>query len=431
MSNSPRPLLLAALLLPLVPCFLPPARAIDIEGVLPASLDQPRIYLAVSTTRDGKPIVAKGGAAKDLQDALAGALGEKKKRDAADDAGVFAIEAFLDTGASGVMLSKPTAESLGLDSFSFNGKSVKFFDVGIGGEESFAVSQPLFLRTAPYSSSSEGDDLSRYVVASARPARIKLREEGGMMDAITGGMDVAGMPVMQGKVMLIDARPLKDFDKLKTSLLNPGDKSIPRADAVVSLTYVDFARFTRVEPANAEPVVLAPNPMVGPDPFNSQDKTPAVEIKHKGKSAKLTMLLDTGATTSILSIKRARELGIVIDENGKPDVKETFTLPIGGIGGQKDVHGLFLDAMTLPTRAGEPVRYIKVPVLLLDISVTDPKTGEPFTLDGVLGMNLFVASASMGGTGLSMGVDNIHDGAFSFITIDHANKTLGVTVKKE
>lgn len=50
---------------------------------------------------------------------------------------------------------------------------------------------------------------------------------------------------------------------------------------------------------------------------------------------------------------------------------------------------------------------------------------------GRLGMNLFVASASMGGTGLGMGIDNIRDGAFSFITIDHANKTLGVTVKKE
>lgn len=402
-----------------------PAFAVDVEGVLPASLDQPRVYLAIGIDAKGPPLTAKASAGA-LADLLGGAIdGKKAGKDEVVEQ--FAVEAFLDTGASDVMLSKSTADGLGLKRIA----GAKFHDVGVAGGEAFDVAGPLFVRVADYSSQTEGDDLAAYAPAVG-PLRIALRESAGMIDQLTGGVDVAGMPVMAGRVMVCDCRPIAKFDKMKTTLVAPNDRSIPAANTVVPLTYVDYARFTRSEPKNGPRVTLAANPMIGPDPFNPKDPTPPVTMRHGNKTAKLTMLLDTGAASSMISTAKARELGIVIDENGKltnVPAKDRFTLPIGGIGGTKDVTGFYVDVVQLPASKGQPVRYLKAPVMVMDISVVDEKTNQSFTLDGVLGMNYLVASANVS-TGLNAGVDDIHDGPFDFFVIDHVRKTLGLTLSR-
>lgn len=403
------------------------AHAIDIEGVLPASLDQPRIYLAISADARGKPLTAK------MDDGLASILGgaiNGKDKDA--DAETFAVEAFLDTGASGIMLSESTASALGIEPAKTpSGDEITFYDVGVAGKEPFLVTGSYYLRSSEYSGNTDGSNLEVYSPPTG-PIRLKIREGGGMLEEMMGGLDVAGMPLMWNKVMVIDARPIAKLDKLKTTLVAPGDKSIPQTDSTVKLTYVDYTRFTQTEPANAPSVQLAPNPMIGPDPFNRADAAKPVTITHHGKTTSLTMLLDTGAASSMISVKKAKELGIELGANGKltnvPE-KEQFTLPIGGIGGAKNVQGFFVDVVQLPTVQGEPVRYLKAPVLVLDISVTDEKKNESFTLDGVFGMNYLVASASVS-TGLTAGIDDTHDGAFDFIVVDHAKKMLGLKMRK-
>jgi hypothetical protein len=409
-------------------------QAADIEGVLPASMDQPRIYVAIAKDAKSAPLAAKGGGMADI---LGEALGEKRKKAAPgeEDPGPFAVDAFLDTGASGVMLSKPTAEGLGIKPMvGSNGKHVTFYDVGVGGMESFLVTDAYVLRTSEYGSNSEGEDINRYAPPAA-PIRLKIREESGLMDELTGGLDVAGMSMMMGKVMVVDCRPIAKYEKLKTSLVLPGDKSIPAVDSTIPLSYVDFTRFTKLEPAGAPSVTLAPNPMIGPSPFATGDKSGAVTMTHGGKTTTLTILLDTGAASSMISSKKAKELGIVVGDDGKltnVPAKEQFTLPIGGIGGSKNVNGFYVDAIVLPVNKGEPIRYVKAPVLVLDISVKDDKTGEKYTLDGVFGMNYLVASASvsMGLGGMGGGVDDMHDGAFDGFVIDHVKKTLGLKLKK-
>jgi hypothetical protein len=410
------------------------AYAADIEGVLPASMDQPRIYVAIAKDAKSPPLAAKGGAG--LADILGEALGEKKKKVAPgeEEPGPFAVDAFLDTGASGFMLSKPTADGLGIKPMTGkDGKHVTFYDVGVGGLESFLVTDAYVLRTSEYSSNSEGDDIHAYTPPAA-PIRLKIREESGLMDELTGGLDVAGMPLMMGKVMVVDCRPIAKYDKLKTSLLLPGDKAIPAVSSTIPLSYVDFTRFTKLEPAGSPSVTLAPNPMIGPSPFDKADSSTAVTMTHGGKTTTLTMLLDTGAASSMISTKKAKELGIVVDDSGKltnVPAKEQFTLPIGGIGGSKNVNGFYVDAVVLPVNKGEPIRYVKAPVLVLDISVSDAKTGEKYTLDGVFGMNYLVASAAVSMTGMmGGGVDDMHDGAFDGFVIDHAKKTLGLQLKK-
>jgi hypothetical protein len=415
------------------------ARAADIEGVLPASMDQPRIYVAIARDAKSKPLAAKGGAAGGLADILGEALGEKKRRPAAGEAGgeeelgTFAVDAFLDTGASGIMLSKPTAEALGIAPMKTrDGQPVTFYDVGVGGMESFLVTDAFVLRTCDYGGNTDGDDLARYAPPAA-PLRLKIRESSGLMDELTGGLDVVGMPIMMNRVMVVDARPLAKYEKLRTSLVPPGDKSIPAVDSTIALTYVDYARFTQLKPAGAPSVTLAPNPMIGPSPFVKGDATKPIAMTHGGKSTTLTMLLDTGAASSMISSRKARELGIEVGDDGRltnVPAKAQFMLPIGGIGGTKNVNGFFVDAVVMPVVKGEPIRYVKAPVLVLDISVRDEKSGEQFTLDGVLGMNYLVASASIS-TGLTgAGLDDMHDGAFDQIVIDHVKKTLGLKLKR-
>jgi len=108
--------------------------------------------------------------------------------------------------------------------------------------------------------------------------------------------------------------------------------------------------------------------------------------------------------------------------------KEQFTLPIGGIGGMKNINGFFIDALDLPVAHGQPIRYVKCPVLVQDISVQDQRTGEKYTIGGVFGVNYLVASASVS-LGLNAGVDDIHDGPYSFFVIDLSRETLGLKLR--
>src|SRR5205085_10419594 len=66
--------------------------------------------------------------------------------EAADAGPRIGAEAFLDTGAGGVMLSTDTLEQLGIRrEQTRDGHAVTFEDVGDGGTESFGVAEPLFL----------------------------------------------------------------------------------------------------------------------------------------------------------------------------------------------------------------------------------------------------------------------------------------------
>lgn len=386
--------------------LLGPAYADDITGVQPASLDQPRIYLELRRSESGQPLAVK-----------------------VDKEQTSAIEAFLDTGASGIVLSDSTAKGLKvLAGKAPAGKPVTYEDVGVGGSEAFGVSEPLWTATAPYSSNTDGDNPGAYS-KPAGPVRAQLKPAGGLLDQLTGGLDIAGMPAMVGKVMVMDCRPLAKMDKIKTSLVPPGDRSIPQTTRTVPLTYVSFARFTKVTPAGSPGPALAPNPMIGPDPFNPADRAKGVSARYKGKSVSLTMLLDTGAACSMISKKKAVELGVTYGPDGDSLVgvpaKEQFSLDVGGIGGSKKSTGFYLDVLALPAKAGQPVTYAKAPVLVSDITVVDPATGKQFTLDGVFGMNFLVASANVTG-GLLPDIDKVVEGPFQFVVIDHAHAVMGL-----
>jgi len=380
----------------------PPTPVADetIEGVQVAALDQPRVYMEVYRTINGQPLKTKG------------------------DEATSAIEAFLDTGASGMVLSSDTAGKLGVkEAKTPDGKSISFEDTGVAGSEKFGVTEPLFAALAPYPNGEQPGAFAK----PAGPLRMQIRPEAGILAMIAPGMDIAGMPVMAGKVVVIDPSPLAKFDKLKTIVLSAGDRNIPKTSRHVPLTYDSFAAYTRTTPREATGPNLGANPMIGPDPFKPDPAKKGVVITYKGKSVSGTFLLDTGAVTSIISTKLARELGVKLDDNDKPvgiPKDQQFSLAVGGLGGAKQSSGIFFDRLELPTREGRPIVYEKAPLLITDVSVADAK-GNTFTLDGVFGMNYLVASAEITG-GLLPDVGKMVDGPYKLIVIDNQRGELGL-----
>src|SRR5688572_7455090 len=119
--------------------FAAPALATEIDGVLMGALDQPKVNGLLRRTPTGDPLNY------DPQ-----------------DGSQYIFNAFLDTGASGHLLSNETAgvtdpanpgddePGLGVVRDSFNGTRITFEDVGGGGAVQFNVSELLHLQLASH-----------------------------------------------------------------------------------------------------------------------------------------------------------------------------------------------------------------------------------------------------------------------------------------
>ena len=403
------------------------AAAQDIEGVQPAALDQPRINLIARRQANG-PVLMVGGQA------------------------AFNVEAFLDTGASGIMLSPHTAEQLGIKrqtTMTPAGKpgAVVFEDVGVGGGDQFGVSEPLYFSLAAYSPATntyDADAIPATYVQTIGPFRAEIGPLGDKGDLLTqlamADLDVAGMPAMRDKIVVLNVKPVNTFDDtIRTTLYDA--KNAPAGIATckrhIKLSYGSFARFTHLSPPNAQPPSMAENPFIGPNPVAAVigDKTPAMQAMHHGKRISGSWLLDTGAAASMISLANAQALGVTYVDGtfgtdhprlvGVP-ADQQFTLTVGGIGGSKKSAGFFLDELRLTTTEGQPLVFKKAPVLVSDITVRDPATGRTLTLDGVFGMNFLTASCMVDEGGLIPDMKNMTAGAFEKVVIDHQAGVLGL-----
>jgi MYXO-CTERM domain-containing protein len=369
---------------------------------------------------------------------------------------VYDIQGFLDTGTSGVLLSLETQQGLNLALE--NG--VTFNDVAVGGNDTYNVSVPYYLSVAPFSIDNDvaignpPPDTSQYTLATG-PIHLQTNQQPA--DEFVGPLDIFGMPVMQGKVAVMDLRPPNNPDptqlgETQTYLYAPGtpynastnttNPGIPPGDLHVKLSAADFSQFTQLEPAGTPasdtPQQVA-NPMIGPDPVKllntgSTDTTQAIRIAYGGHASTGSFLFDTGAQASFISTAEALKLHIEysVDANGNPDLVSTdaghapipnqFDIPITGAGGATvDAVGFFLDRMSLPTIEGDPINFDGAPVLVTDVTVQDPDTGKTITLDGDFGMNFTEPSMTADG-GQSVA------GAFDWETFDQPDGLLGLTL---
>lgn len=398
--------------------FLPaagPVHSFDIFGVQNAALDQPRVFGILRNLSSPDPLVGT-----DL-------FGDP----------TITVEAFLDTGASGVILSTDTVESFGVQPYVAPPPPsppplVLFEDVGVGGTARFNVSEKLRISIA----STPAADLT--IPAAYDQPFGPLRTQIGPLPSV-GPIDVFGMPTMAGKVIVMDPKPLNAFvmdeptgGLMQTYVYNPGtpynpsmadsNPGIPATNRTVVLTYASTDRFTRLTPANAEPPAQHVNPFIGPNPLAKLDASvpagtnPGVMLTLGDKQTTGSFLLDTGAAASVISKEMAANLSVRYRPGAPGPVlelfdpahpgaagtvlPEQFVLTLSGIGGDNTAAGFYLDALVLRTKEGNAanpgdpahLRYVRVPVLVADLSFLDSLTGKTFTLDGLVAMNLLVAT---------------------------------------
>ncbi|HEY7117482.1 MAG TPA: aspartyl protease family protein [Tepidisphaeraceae bacterium] len=473
------------------------AWATDIIGIQPAALDQPQINAAIrypSTT---------------------GTLNDPLFADFGGGTRAFNVTAFLDTGASGVLLSNETASFLGdlynpgVETASYNNKPVVYQDVGVAGSDNFRVSVPVQVSIGAFNTANvdnvanaeqqlsdsnpasfQGIDLSYYkhttgtIRAQVGPLNTADPNDPGD-NPLLEDLDVFGMPVMKGKVVVMDPKPVENIIsgnidngfQMKTHVYNPGtafnpataddDPGIPKTTRTIKLSYGSFNEFTRtgtlegdgsVAPLPADQVAtyqptLEHNPFIGPNPINpAGDTTPPVKVSFNGQSATGSFLLDTGSAASMISTSLASKLNVryVAGTQGTDNpqlesfdpknpsapgtaIDNQFQLSIGGIGGTTKVAGFFLSSMLVKTMQGSVTNdndpnhfnFVQAPVLVSDITVQNPDTQRTLTLDGIFGMNNLVASIFVSENGgIIPDFSDLTPGAFDWVVFDEPNGEL-------
>ena len=417
----------------------------EIDGVQPAALDQPRVSVVVAAAP-----AAVGGKTPARTARPAPAIGQT-------------IEAYLDTGASGLLLSDAAAKSAGLGRERIDGAEARFHDIGVGGGDEFAVSDPLTVTFAG-------------TALTAGPARAQvgpLGQRGPDAMALlaqalgatgTTDLNVIGMPAMAGRVVVMDVRGVhKLTEKIHTTVLD-GVRSAPRTPRHVRLSFASFDKYTTTTPDKAEPPALAGNPFIGPCPAGAAavapqlgapqsragkpappatpkraTPVPPITIQLGGRRSTGSWLLDTGSATSMISKSQAGRLGITYaagtEKSDTPRLagvpaEQQFTLTVGGIGGQRKAAGFYLDRLVLPTTEGRPITYVHAPVLVADITATAGALdagGTSVTLDGVFGMNYLVASMKVPDSLLAMpDPSEIKPGPYLTVVFDQPRGLLGL-----
>ncbi len=344
------------------------ARDIVFEGVYEAALDLPRIHFLLQRSVPGAALAPASG---------------------------FAVhDAFLDTGASGVLLSRETAQELDVPLT----PNAQFVDVGVGGAERFSVSEPLYLGLLAYQSSQAGNPRA---YRSVGRGRFQVKRTGGLLGE---AINVIGMPALYKSVVVLNTGATNDLGFCSAALREPGDPSIPSPHVTIKLHFVDFA--DRHNPDNVPPLpVIAPNPVMND-----------LVLLHRGRQSKGNWLLDTGGTISLISTHQARQLGIAEDQT------PAFTLPVGGVGNMTTIPGYQLDRLIVPTLNDRNLIFTNVRVGVHDITYTDEETKTERTLDGVFGSNFLCASAKM--EGLLPG--DIHQTLIEKVVIDMPEGILGL-----
>jgi hypothetical protein len=338
----------------------------EVDGTYEASLDIPRIMYLLKHSPSEPPIPS-------------------------ETAGGFELNyAFLDTGASGILLSRETKDDMLINLE----PGAVYVDTGVGGDEFFDVSEPLYIGTLDFNT----DDTQAYNPELYRLCpqyRFQISRE-YVEDMFSEPMDVLGIPVMAGKVAVL--KPIADLDidwgfestsaadgdlgqmYFTANIKDANDPTIPATDFQVALRFEKY-----INPSNPENVsplpVLAYNPVIDD-----------VTVEKDGLTSTGNLLFDTGGTVSMISVAQGMALGLV-DENGDPIVDYDFSVPIGGIGGTVELPGFTLDRLTIPTLNGFNLVYLNARVCVHDIGILDEDTGDFTILDGIFGDNFICASA--------------------------------------
>jgi hypothetical protein len=348
------------------------------EGVYEAALDLPRIYFLVKRDINKRP------------------LNQKQEFEA--------HYAFLDTGASGILLSSETANSLGIPIDA----EARFVDISVGGPEDFNVSAPLFVCLAGFESQNPQNQRDYECFG---PWRVQVKKSAAGL--LGEPIDVVGMPAMAGNIVLLNSGATNSLDYFAADIKKPNDRIVQKADFKVALRPKKFTNPQSKE--NVPPLPVSVDNMVIDN----------VLVRLGENYSRGTWLLDTGATVSMISTTQARKLGL-IDGSGQPLKEVAFSVPVGGIGQMEMINGFEVDKLIIPTTEGRNLVFKNARIGVHDIKYFDVEKKAEVVIDGVLGSNFLCSSAKMEGLFPS----DVSQTPFDNIIIDLRNNTLGFDLRE-
>ncbi len=355
-------------------CVCADSNDLNIDGVFEAALDLPRIYFLFKREPNGPPLEYMGS---------------------------FELNyAFLDTGASGILMSRETAEFMELAIE----PEAQYVDAGVAGEEYFDVSELLYIGTADFNAL---DPYEPDIYTLSGAWRFQINQNYADFFPI----DILGMPVMAGRTVVLDPSGTNNLDYFYADIKQADDPTIPAVDFKVVLRFEKYV-FPE-DPRNIPPLpVLAYNPVID-----------NITAEYNGITSTGSWLFDTGGTISNMSVAQGVELGLT-DEYGEPVITPDFYIDIGGIGGEVTLPGFQIDNLIIPTLCGYNLVFNNARITVHDISVYNAGTDEYIILDGIFGSNFLCASAKIES---GWPVD-LAAGAFNRIVMDTQNALLGFDV---
>ncbi len=200
---------------------------------------------------------------------------------------------------------------------------------------------------------------------------------------------VIGMPAMAGQVMSINLRPLAEPD---LQLLNGAFSSTPPASTTGLTRHVAMTMQPpayAAQPADRDPT--DPWPTYAGVPLIANIGFSTTNVAGAAGSSTDTLLMDTGAQTSIISTATADRLHLnldpndpesdIVDRNNDGHITIEDYLEVGGIGGATYMPLVSISRMTLPTIEGDSLEMTDLVAGVLDIQ----------GIDGVLGMNVLTS----------------------------------------
>lgn len=312
----------------------------------------------------------------------------------------FAFPVVLDTGSSGHVLAESIA---GSDMLKIPTTGETYSDVGIGGTETFNVSQPTRLILSSVIVGEENSEVQSNYATYGNPNGYKFQIR--QSDPTVFGwypiaVDIVGTPVLNQYVMHVKPNSvpytslIPTLDYMETDLL----ASMPAIPVSTTALHIPLSYQNFVDPD--APVSTAANPMI-PGVKVVDHRKPADE--QPGASS---WLFDTGGSITIVGENMAKAIGI--DTATETPVT---TVDVAGIGDAvRTFLGYRVDSLIVPLNGSSELIFENLVVF-----VPEPGMGLPADLPGIFGMNLIGQSFTYDADGFPL---DITDSPFSDWYVD-------------
>lgn len=287
----------------------------------------------------------------------------------------ISIPVFFDTGASGNVLSQSNSSAFGIP---LSGEHYQ--DQGIGGLETFNVSQPTVLGIAPSSTIVNGTSDDPASMTNYGTYKFQVRQQ-DPVDPTLGlplPFDIVGTPVLRNTVMHVQPNTI-DLDITQTftaqimhsELLTSMPTNLPSKGVfripVKWTNYLTPAQQTGPVTVGENPAIEGVQIIDGRKPASQQ-------------SAPQPWLLDTGGSVTIIGRDYATSVGINLDT--ETPVNEVTVFGIGD--SQRTLNGYRVDELKIPMANGDDLIYTNMIVY-----VPADADSLPGDIGGILGVNNF------------------------------------------